>query len=120
MSNEHTPTPWRADITAHRTIDGTSCVAFIVSEKTNIADVCNSYNISTEEAVANAAFIVRACNSHAALVAALEGFDNFAWTAVTADCDESRLYLQQLIDKARAALAAVESQPAVIAKAEGL
>lgn len=43
-------------------------------------------------------------DQHADLLKALRRFDDFAWSAVTTDCDESRLYLQQIIDQARAAL----------------
>ena len=39
------------------------------------------------------------------LLEAAEGLDNFAWAAVTADCEESRQYLQSKIDALRAAIA---------------
>jgi hypothetical protein len=58
MNDKHTPTPWYdkgCDIQAAKGI-----IAF-----------CHSGNVgqSLEEARVNAAFIVKACNSHAALVA---------------------------------------------------
>lgn len=40
----------------------------------------------------------------------LREFDEFAWTAVTADCEEARQNLQRKIDKARAALTASEAE----------
>lgn len=41
---------------------------------------------------------------------ALKEFDEFAWTAVKADCEEARLNLQAKIDKARAILKETEQQ----------
>ena len=62
----HTPTPWKVIkggviIYAQRNPGG---------RKTYLADVSQDPGIN--QSIANAAFIVRACNSHAALVAALE------------------------------------------------
>ena len=59
MSTTHTPTPW--------TVNG----SFIQSDKKTVANV-GDWNTRLDVDEANAAFIVRACNSHAALVAALE------------------------------------------------
>lgn len=54
-------------------VHGSHCVSFIVNDVTNVADVCASYNISEEEARANAAHIVRCVNSHDELVKIAHG-----------------------------------------------
>ena len=61
MSTKHTPTPWTANGRDIETADG----LFLASAYTM------SYS-SAPTAADNAAFIVRACNSHAALVNALQ------------------------------------------------
>jgi hypothetical protein len=58
MKHTHTPGPWS---TSGRTI----------VDKTG-RSICNNGNSSTGDEPANAAFIVRACNSHYELLAALE------------------------------------------------
>jgi hypothetical protein len=52
--------PWKIELTASKTVNGTHCVAFVVGNGTNVADVCASYNISDDEAVANARLIAQA------------------------------------------------------------
>lgn len=42
------------------------------------------------------------------LIEAATNLDHFAWSCVSTDCDESREYLQSLIDNLRAALAKQE------------
>jgi hypothetical protein len=90
----HTPTPWYTELDRSiRADDGDGHVALLAG---------SDFNVATEEA--NAAFIVRACNAHDALVAALrELIDDADNSGVTAHFkgrgfDES-------IEKARAALA---------------
>jgi len=60
---------------------------------------------------ATAAFIAHAREDIPALLSrcevlegALRGLDEFAWSCVRTDCDESRAYLQSLIDAARSTL----------------
>lgn len=66
----HTPTPWAVGDNVKQAIysveDG-ECIAFAHN-----ADLPELGGISVQVAKANAAFIVRAVNSHEALVAALE------------------------------------------------
>lgn len=54
------PGPWKVEESHTTSAHGTRCVAYIVSDKTNIADVCDSYNISSDEALANAQLIAAA------------------------------------------------------------
>ena len=79
MSTAHTPTPWEhtpmADGRHH--VLGILCTEYRGNETAPyhplIASVFHGMGHAPREiAEANAAFIVRACNSHAALVAALE------------------------------------------------
>ena len=62
----HTPTPWHtvAESKYHKL-----CTTIRCGEDKGVADVYGT----DEEAVANAAFIVRACNGHEELLAALNG-----------------------------------------------
>lgn len=69
----HTPTPWRVGYTGR-------C---IIKEVPGLSDSDDGYTVAVltahsllpnSEAKANAAFIVRACNSHDALVKALDTF----------------------------------------------
>ena len=105
----HTPTPWKVIkggviIYAQRNPGG---------RKTYLADVSQDPGIN--QSIANAAFIVRACNSHAGLVAALEQ----AVTEMDDVLDHlSRMDFQKpytctlrtALDQARAALAAAKEQ----------
>lgn len=72
----HTPTPWR-------TYAGR---AIVFDADGNYVAYCGqSHFIETEEQKANAEFIVRACNSHDELVAALEdlsGLCERAWDGI--------------------------------------
>ena len=63
--NEHTPTPWRAT-----DMPGFASVAEF--ETGRLVAGCDASYRELIECKANAAFIVTACNNHAALVAALE------------------------------------------------
>ena len=72
----HSPLPWSVEDAYGLTVHGSKCVAYITAPNdrgryTNVADICDSYNITTEQARGNAALIVRAVNSHADLLAAL-------------------------------------------------
>lgn len=91
----HTPTPWFAtDLRQVR-----SHVGFVAL--TSGSD----FNVAIEEA--NAAFIVRACNSHNALVAAVTGAEN--WLSEYEAGPDSGLH--GLLDQLRAALAAAGEGP---------
>lgn len=100
--SRHTPLPWAVDGLDEFAVTA-DCDGLMVFE-TEFEDR------SEEENAANAAFIVQAVNSHHELLEALEGFNNFAWTAVEADCEESRTYLNQLVANARAAIAKARGQ----------
>lgn len=64
---EHTPTPWVADIDQR---DGALCIQSVKDGEVlyYIARMIGGYRLSDEDA----AFIVRACNVHDELVAALQ------------------------------------------------
>ena len=69
--SKHTPTPW--------SYSGTSGDTHIMGPpraggRRTIAEVCPHNAVSLEEQDANKEFIVRACNSHDALVAAAKEF----------------------------------------------
>lgn len=64
---EHTPTPWAADKQYITTDNGPVPIA--TGHYTYVTDQNGRLH---QEAVANAAFIVKTCNSHDALVKALE------------------------------------------------
>ncbi len=66
MKTTHTPLPWRIGVrTAHSKRD-------IYGPKGELVTLSDAVFTSLEEAQANAAFIVRACNNHYDLIAALE------------------------------------------------
>lgn len=44
------------------------------------------------------------------VVTAAERLDNFAWTAVTADCEEARVYLNGIVEKLREALSEAKGE----------
>jgi hypothetical protein len=67
---KRTPTPWQFERSHSKSVHGSQCVGFIDNGDTNIADVVASYNMTDGEALANAAFIVLACNSFDALTEA--------------------------------------------------
>ena len=67
----HTPTPWKQRPIK---LDGYTAYADIGTD-THLA--ATAYGNTEEKALANAAFIVQACNSHEALINALELAD--AW-----------------------------------------
>ena len=78
MKTTHTPTPWRYGLKVskrpawEKILSGPIHVATVVQCDSSPIRVLNDTPKSQAEAEANAAFIVRACNSHAQLVAALE------------------------------------------------
>lgn len=52
--------PWKFEESHSTTVHGSHCVGFVVNGKTNVADVCASYDISDDEAMANARLIAAA------------------------------------------------------------
>lgn len=109
-STEHTPTPWRScpysqDIYADDVPKGPMRVADIRGWGYLTGKGHGALGLSDEEAMAiqkaNAAFIVEAVNSHAALVKALEHFVN-CYNITHAYWSSSEL--QHALEEARAAL----------------
>jgi hypothetical protein len=104
MSNaKHTPTPWWV---AQSAGPGILAVDAIDPADGNLFAVCEIFGINdmrehSPEAEANAAFIVRACNCHNQLVAALKAL----YDAV----DSSVELTPEIMRQARAALAAAEA-----------
>jgi hypothetical protein len=74
---EHTPTPWHAGSTAHTEL----VMAFRDNVECVISESDPEIDMPLAEAHANAAFIVKACNSHDALVKALQAVLT-AWDAL--------------------------------------
>lgn len=66
ISTQHTPGPWTESKAYAGTIHGTR------AGKQTAYAVAAAHGMTTAEQDANAEFIIRACNSHAELVAALE------------------------------------------------
>jgi hypothetical protein len=70
----HTPTPWHVfdDKAECPGIEAENVTIVVFGDKLTITEDCGVQGETAEEARANAAFIVRAVNSHDALVEALE------------------------------------------------
>ena len=99
----HTPTPWATE---------GSFVIHPASGMT-VAD-CQLHRDTPEEKGednANAAFIVRACNSHAALVEALKAIREEATAYPEGGEDCFKYSLSLIAEKARALLATLEATP---------
>lgn len=124
MTTKHTPTPWkltRRDVPQATAFDtyaeGSDCSSIsgvIESARgTFVADTQTEGKTGASKVIAlrNAEFIVRACNAHEALSAALRKLVDFAGVS-SADTDKYNLYTEvpkSLIEEARAALAEVQS-----------
>jgi len=77
MSAQHTPTPWKAvRENAHPTGGALLGVFVDRADGSCIAETFSNCGQSDAECRANAAFIVRACNAHDALVAALSDLED--------------------------------------------
>lgn len=98
MSAQHTPTPW-ADATPSMMV--TSATGKTVAMVYGDDPAC----VADDRARANAAFIVRACNAHDHLVAALER--TLSW--LSSYPAEAALGKEGPYEQARAALAKVQS-----------
>jgi hypothetical protein len=96
---EHTPIPWEVDTHSppHEGMKGMICVRACDSPMNS----CLASIGTDEEAKANADFIVRACNSHEELLAALQACIN---VPVLPDIGHSREFIDA-INKAQAAIA---------------
>lgn len=100
----HTPTPWKANVL--------DCFAYD-SRGSRVArcDYPDEVVISYEQQVANTEFIVRACNSHDALVAALK----IARDMIVKDAEESGFPLNAVgkakLEKIESALASIKNTP---------
>ena len=96
---EHSPLPWKA-LTPEalvNTSNGTMSIA------------CDESGESAEQDLANAEFIVRACNSHAALLDALQECSFRLATLIAASGDFSEVNAKAL-DMATAALVAAQER----------
>ena len=100
MNAQHTPTPWQtyAPMAEHCQI----AIESINSETIAIVELMDAKRDYNATAKANAAFIVRACNSHDALVAAATEAEN--WLSEYESGPDSGL--SGLLNQLRAALAA--------------
>ena len=104
----HTPTPW--SVRAARNDEGYGLL--ICDEDQTILARMDTWLGSTPEAEmeANAAFIVRACNSHAALVEALKAIREEATAYPEGGEDCFKYSLSLIAEKARAAIARATGQ----------
>ena len=93
---KHTPTPWHYDI------DDEFAGLCIHSEYGCIAQLCQTPDVDAES-IATAAFIVRACNTHAQLVAALEYIVKFSGPLAGRGTE-----YEMALEQARAALSAAK------------
>lgn len=111
MSNtKHTPTPWRASHGTGPTMQGysqSSCVAGTGVRGLQIIAGCFNDIGGDEVAAANAAFIIRACNSHDRLVAALcEAIEIIQAIDQTDNTCDARVDVSEFLDALAAAEAA--------------
>lgn len=88
-----TPTPWRWAVREH---DG---IVSILSNDTDMLSVASMNDYDHMPAEANAEFIVRAVNSHADMLAALEYI--VAWNPKTWSAEKARDMAKAAIAKAR-------------------
>lgn len=80
---EHTPTPWHTG----STINTELVMGFRDNVEVVISESDPEIDMPLDEASANAAFIVKACNSHDALVKALNGMvEMYADMVNSGDC----------------------------------
>lgn len=104
MSTKHTPTPWKLDPYLVGQIVSMDEVKLIA----RAGRVQPIYDEEQLERNANAAFIVRACNSYEQLVAALEETlaEAIGWLDESRGCHPTNLMDHGWYDRAKAALAA--------------
>jgi hypothetical protein len=103
MPIRHTPTPWS------RNIPPASKYPVIFAGRNTHVTTVNTHGLSKDEIEANTAFIVRACNSHDELVAALKKIKQLATLAERTRGIFVRETIQELHEVSRAALAKVEA-----------
>jgi hypothetical protein len=96
----HTPTPW---VVAENGIEGNNTIGLAIETKT-IEPICHlyvpmgAYLSGFDNAEANAAFIVRAVNSHDKLVALIRGLRD---VLVPEEMEETRARIDLLLAEAR-------------------
>jgi hypothetical protein len=86
MTQKHTPTPYKW---TGKPIDKRLKICLASDDRSRPFAWVVSDDVPAEEAIANAAFIVRACNAHDDLVAALEAIDK-SWHDTFPDGPEWR------------------------------
>ena len=102
--NSHTPTPW------HRNIKpATKYPVIFAGRNTHIAAISVKSGLSDEEIEANLEFLIRAVNSHDALISALVSLREFACAALAGTIHDDAEGLQYFNDKALSALDAARS-----------
>jgi hypothetical protein len=108
MSNlEHTPTPWKAEYIGDKSLaealTGRPTVGFIGDYRITAVGV-RGYDLHAEDAI-DAEFVVKAANSHAALVAALQQIiDMNVQYAIDRYGDAAKAETMACVSVARAAL----------------
>lgn len=102
MNTKHTPSPWKVCSTYAQAQKGHGYIAAWSDQELPIATV-KPLHLDPEESRANMDFIVRACNRHDELVAALESCESIL-SAI--ECGQDKpMATGQILDVARAALA---------------
>lgn len=101
MNATHTPTPWYCDNAAGTTIWNAAGHG-LVAECPEPAEWLGAKKL---DRAANAAFIVRACNAHDELVAALKFAKPIVGAVVAASSNETREQREKVYNKIVAALA---------------
>jgi hypothetical protein len=115
----HTPTPWLYEITS----DHAPAFIYVENSDNDLAGIaiadCKAVDLTYAECDANAAFIVRACNAHDELVAALEQSKEYTaelesrhasalsgWTEYKNLADELAAALEAMTDRIECAVCA--------------
>jgi hypothetical protein len=106
MEAKHTPTPWRVIDNEPGNGYGSMDIAPLLIEGEFFAVAAIIGDVARIDPQANAAYIVRACNSHAALVEALK-----ACAGVLSGEGMSKSSLVDALEKTRAALALAGETP---------
>lgn len=97
---EHTPGPWVTVVFGNKEDDGGKFAICPAGRAGDIACI-EFFDYDCVTAYANARLITAAPN----MLEALRAMDEFAWSAVRADCQESHEGLSERIAKVRAAIA---------------
>lgn len=103
----HTPLPWRIKTPAHATIEGEKIHSYDdgwTKYYGNVANICDG-----KDREANAAFIVRACNSHYDLLEALERAMPYLEDAAN-DCRDTPNEAAHILDAMKRACAKAKGE----------